>query len=561
MQDEIPLNTTEARVPSRGTWAVGAILPLLLMLLAAPSAHAQTRTLLEVKRTHETFRVFPYLLRPSVTSIMVNWFTETAAPGTLLVVPREAPPVDTIRLESQPTKPPALGYTEKEERERSRFPDMFSGGNYKHSVHVRGLVPGRVYRYVVHQGRSSYEAHFQTAPPFGASEAVRFAVFADSEAGPAGRTTRRRWEPGAQASKSTGRPDTLERYLLTEAEGFQRNLRTIRRRAPDFIMLAGDIVQGGGYQLAWDEFFFHTAGKFGNVLSHVPLLPAVGNWENFGGKAYENGYAPEAIQAGRAKYATYFDAPPNGTPAHRCFYYRTDYGPVTVLTLDSSNGRPDSTDQDTNVHINASTYPGDDLPDINPGSAQWQWAKRELRAARAAGQVIFVQFHHVPYSSGGHSLPLTAEGSSGQAGIPMRAYMPMFEEYGVAAVFSGHNESFEHSVVRGIHFYDVGVAGDGLGYALDRRDERFENPYRVWVAHHDAPERWRGAQLTDGGKHYGHLEVSVEPAAPGVFKIRLTPVYVFPVTNERGHVTGVERRVYHEEVVFSYDRSAGGATR
>jgi hypothetical protein len=528
---------------------------LSLLGLAAPNTKAQTRGVLHspllVERTHETFRVFPYLLRPSATGVTINWFTETPKSGTLRVVPAEGLGADTLRFESRPVEPEALGYTTTEAG--LSLPDTFEGGNFKHSIRVEGLAPGRVYRYVVEQGGARYEARFQAAPPSGKNVPVQFAVFADSETSPAGRITRRTWVPGTQTPASTGRPDTLERYLLTEAQGFRENLRVLRRGAPDFLMIAGDIVQGGGYQHAWDEFFFHTAGKFGNLLSYVPLLPAIGNWENYGGKAYENGYAPRAIAAGRAKYASYFDAPPNGTPAHRGFYYRTDYGPVTVLTLDSSNGLPDSTDRDTNVHIDASTYPGDDLPDFNPGSRQWRWAKRELKAAHDAGQVIFVQFHHVPYSSGVHSLPLTAEGSSGQAGIPMRVYTSLFRKYGVAAVFSGHNESFEHSVVEGIHFYDVGVAGDGFGYALDCEDERFENPHRVWVAHHDAPEHWDGTQLVSGGKHYGHLRVAVQPRGAGRFDVRITPVYVFPVTDESGTVTGMERRVYDDEVTFSYE--------
>lgn len=169
--------------------------------------------------------------------------------------------------------------------------------------------------------------------------------------------------------------------------------------------------------------------------------------------------------------------------------------------------------------------------------------------------MIFVQFHHIPYSSGGHSLPLTAEGSSGQAGIPMRVYTPLFKEHGVVAVFCGHSESFEHSLVDGIHFYDAGVAGDGLGYAIDDRDPRRRNPYRVWVAHNDAPELWKGDRLVDGGKHYGHLEVSVEPVAEasGRFAIRMVPVYLFPVTDFRGEVVDVERRVYDDVVELVYD--------
>ncbi|NBB87830.1 MAG: metallophosphoesterase [Bacteroidetes bacterium] len=528
----------------------------------------------ERERAHDTFRVFPYLVSPADSSVVINWFTESSAPGRVTL--RSAQCLKAHRVHtSTPQATEVLSYSDAERADRAQFPDMFSSQNYKHSVTVEGLVPGCAYSYAVEQSGTTYKNRFHTPPPPGSEEPIRFITFADSETGPKGRSTRRRWIPGAQAVGSTGRPDSIDTYLLTEAEGFQRNLDVIAEREPDFLLISGDIVQGGGYQRAWDEFFFHMAGQFDNILSSVPLVPALGNWENSGG-AY-GGYDPDAIARGRRKFQAYFNAPANNNPDYRNYYYRIDYGPVTVLTLDSSNGLPDSTDQDTNVNINLATYPGDDLPDINPGSDQWRWAEAQLQDARREGQVIFVQFHHPPYSAGWHSLPLTMPGSSGQSGVPMRAYTPLFEQHGVAAVFAGHNESFEHSVVNGIHFYDVGVAGDGFGIPLDTMNAQyawwddllnarpamkklsgaFENSHQVWVAHHDAPEHWRGAQLIDGGKHYGHLEVNVQPQPDGTYAVRMTPVYVFPVTGADGKVGPSERRVYDDVVSFTYDAGSG----
>src|SRR5690606_30869253 len=128
-------------------------------------------------------------------------------------------------------------------------------------------------------------------------------------------------------------------------------------------------------------------------------------WENFG--ALNGGYGtPEdrsPVVRARAKYHAYFDPPPNGTPAHQGNYHRVDYGPVTVITLDSSNGEPD--DQaanypdeekatgreyngpgtDTQQNFTREEYEaagGTDLADFNPGSVQWDWAERELADAR-----------------------------------------------------------------------------------------------------------------------------------------------------------------------------------
>ena len=528
----------------------------------------------EVERDHGPYRTFPYLVSPSDSSLVLNWFTESPTGGYVTLKSQrclEKP----VELSSVPQAVDILSYSDAELEDSSEFTDMFANVNYKHSVQLDSLKRGCMYSYTVEQNSRTYEAQFSMPPVSGSDDAVRFITFADSETDLSGRTTHRPWVPGAQAPESTGRPDSIDTYLLTEAEGFQRNLDAISERSPNFLLLSGDIVQGGGYQRAWDEFFFHTAGKFGNVLSSVPILPAIGNWENTGG-AY-GGYEPEAIARGRRKFQTYFDAPSNNNRDYRGFYYRIDYGPITVLTLDSSNGLPDSTDQDTNININNATYPGSDLPDINPGSEQWQWVEAQLRDARQKEQVIFVQFHHPPYTAGWHSLPLTAEGSAGQSGVPMRAYTPLFKTYGVVAVFSGHNESFERSVVEGIHFYDVGIAGDGFGFPLDRRNrqyswwndflnnvprveaiaDEFSNPHQAWVAHHDAPEHWNGSQLIDGGKHYGHLEVNVNPQPNGDYAIRLTPVYIFPVTNSDGVVVDSERRTYKDEVNLIYNSGTG----
>lgn len=513
-----------------------------------------------------SLRVYPYLLSPTSHSIRLNWFTTCAERGILkiqaseVVASIETPSgllsrsgmttnrQDTLIFRSEPVLQNVLRYSALEASERTSYPDMFEGVNYKHSVHIEGLQANTAYTYFLSLSDTTFRGSFRTAPSSADTTTIRFMAFADSETDPDGRTTYRMWKEGIQTVRSTGRPDTVKHYLVTEFEGFRQNLLCMQAQNPDFILLAGDIVQGGGYQRAWDEFFLQTAGRFGKILSSVPLIPAIGNWENFG--ARNGGYQPAAVAASRAKYAAYFDAPSNNNPHYQNFYYRTDYGPVTILTLDSSNGLPDSTDADTNININAATYPGLDLPDIHPGSDQWQWTESQLKDAYQKGQLVFVQFHHIPYSSGGHSLPLTAEGSSGQAGIPMRVYTPLFKKYGVAAVFCGHNESFEHSVVDGIHFYDVGVAGDGLGYAVSDVDPRRHNPYRQWVAHVDAPEEWKGKQLLNGGKHYGHLEVEVKPLPNGDFHLHFEPVYIFPVSDKQGSVTGFERRVYDDVIDF-----------
>lgn len=527
--------------PTR-TLAAGLI---SLAALTAPLMMASAQDafpLPEADPSLAAFRVLPYLQEPSSTGVRIIWFTTTDEPGNLQVTSEGGP---TVELQSAPMALPEALYSPLEESERGSFPDMFANTNYKHCLDLKDLTPGKRYQYTVRQGESTFSSYFRTAPTADAAIHVRIIAFADSETDPEGRITYRKWLPGKQHPDSTGRPAEVKDYLLTEAVGFRENLQMIDSRQPDLVTLAGDIVQGGGYQRAWDEFFFQTAGKFGQLMTHTPMLLAMGNWETFG--ARNGGYDPAAVHASRRKSLAYIDGAPNNNPNYQDAYYRTDYGPVTILTLDSTNGLPDDSDGDTNINIDAATYPGDDMPDLNPGSDQWNWVHEQLKDARAKGQVIFVQFHHVPYSSGGHILPNSLENSSGQGGTPMRVYTPSFQQYGVTAVLCGHNETLERSRVGDVLVYDNGAAGDGIDPPEDEKDPRCKNPWQQWIASNDEPELWKGRQLLEGGRHYGHLEINLYRAGSG-WDVILTPVHNFPVTDEAGMVTRIERREYHDEV-------------
>jgi hypothetical protein len=285
-------------------------------------------------------------------------------------------------------------------------------------------------------------------------------------------------------------------------------------------------------------------------------------------------------------YHVYVDAPDNGTPEHQDNYYRIDYGPITILTLDSSNGEPDDRranyggpGQPPNVSGRDYTAPGTDtqenftrqqyeaaggidLADFNPGSIQWNWTEAQLRDARSRGQIVFVQFHHAPFSDGEHGLPMNHVDSSGQGGTPMRPYHSLFERYGVAAVFSGHSEMAERSFVdengdgTGVYYYDVGTSGDGL-----RGERRLGsgpdvpllnyNPFSQWSADQDAREFWQNVnevrQLVLGGKHYGHLEVDVERLRgrdQSYAKITLSRVHSFPLLDANYTLARIQRRLY-----------------
>ena len=80
------------------------------------------------------------------------------------------------------------------------------------------------------------------------------------------------------------------------------------------------------------------------------------------------------------------------------------------------------------------------------------------------------------------------------------------------------------------------------------------NPQRVFLAHTDAPEVYGSdGVLKDGGKHYGHLEVNVERNHDGLWQAQVDAVYIFPLLDSDGLVTGFERRLYNDSISLISD--------
>lgn len=484
--------------------------------------------------------VHPYLQNPAKDAMTICWVTRGNAAGQLTISRMDDTPLQT--LTSTPVRRNELGYRPQD---ANQFPDgQAPDAPYFHRVRVQDLQPGTTYRYVVRQGNETFTRQFRTAPD--AAEAVRFIVYADCETEPESTGKYADWPAPFTPGK--------RRYVVDQTEGYRQNLLVIRTREPDFIAIAGDLVETGGEQRDWDEFWRHNSGEFGDIAGTTPILPAVGNHENYAGS--DGGYSVEGAKRGLEKYQSYFETPDNGTgkPAFEDRFYRIDYGPLTWITIDSSDGSPDKSESDTNFHL-LGEHDGGEAPDFHPGSTQYNWLEEQLADAASTSRFTFVQFHHAPYSVGPHGLPVGAgRGQDTQSGRPVRILLPLFEKYGVDAVFSGHDEMYEHSIVRGIHFFDIGIGGDGLRKPVSGKDGSSQlpksNPYQVFLAHLDAPEVWEGKRLLSGGKHYGHLEVNVSPRADGSWEAELTPVHVFPLMDPAGNVTGWERRIYDDHVLL-----------
>jgi hypothetical protein len=496
-------------------------------------------------QAESAFRVLPYLQHPTQDSITICWFSNANEPARVVV----DKPGGKWETTSVPQAATALSYNPFVPEPGGPHPAI----PFKHRVRVTGLKAGTAFHYTVFQGNEEHADVLQTAP--GSNSPVRFILYSDSETEPESTNSSVDWPP----SRGSNRPVEITKYVVDQTTGYRENLKVIDARKPNFISVVGDLAEAGGEQRDWDEFWKHNAGVFGSVASRIPILPALGNHENFAGPG--GGYATPAANFATDKFLTYFEVPTNNAtnPKHRGRYYRLDYGPMTLIVLDSSDGLPDKTKADTNFNLE-----GTNAPDFNPNSEQYLWFVKQLESAQKSSQFTFVQFHHTMYGSGPHSVPLGHPNFSGQSGIPMRVIQPLLFQYGVDAVFSGHDEMLERSMKSGIevlpdgskrphtiHFYDVGIGGDGLrGPSVG-----FDNAYRKFLAHENSPELWNGPQLISGGKHYGHLEVNLTLNAAGKWQAVLTPVHVFPLMNADGHVAGWERRVYDDTVTLTAESS------
>ncbi|TDK48149.1 T9SS type A sorting domain-containing protein [Algoriphagus formosus] len=556
---------------------------------------------------NSTFRVKPYLQTYGKANFQITWWSTGESSSEFILFDEQGNPVKTENLTGEEVA--EIYYTSIEKNENIPGLDpaswIFPDQTRRFRVSLENLDPGVAYFYQVKMGGETFSSGFQTAPDPANWSSIRFIALSDSETEPLGRVNRRAWYPAGLTSRpSSGFEDWIAKfgtteeqgfdiinYALTEKEGYEYNLRVINSRLPNFLLMPGDLVQGSGYQPAWDEFWRHNAGEYDQGLSNYPIIPALGNWENFGAKNGSYGFNEKGDflpKLGRERFHEYFETPSaDPLQLHRQSYYRVDYGPVTILTLDSSNGTPDQSrsdfpdDQklknqdftvngtDTQENYTESAYQaagGTDLSSFGPGSPQYQWLEANLQEAQESGQLIFVQFHHAAYSSGEHGVPINHELATGQSGVPMRVLHPLFEEFGVVAVLSGHDELFERSFVdldndgKGVMYYDVGVAGDGM-----RGEKRnwISNPlqllnynsFKQWTADQNEPEQWtiQGGNpvLTDGGKHYGHLEVNINRIVENgnqFAQIDFSPVYVFPVLDQNYNLQNVERRVYGDEV-------------
>ena len=377
------------------------------------------------------------------------------------------------------------------------------GTQYRHQVRFTGLRAGTKYGYEVKLSPSgekdTYANTFRTAPA--KDSPVRFVAYSDSETcppPPAAQDTERTDSAGATMQWEKDGAGTKTAYYVSRSKGFEENIRHMMSENPDLILVAGDIAARGGVQMFWDEYWKENAGGLGlgynDPAGSTPILAALGNHDLYGNKGkglydYDNSSSSFAI----AKYNTYFEFSENGVDGGQ-LYHREDYGPVTLLFLDTVK------------------------TSFSSGSTQYKWIEKNLADAQVNAMFTIVVSHQTPYSGGKHGNETDVTNVRSTLG-------PLMIKYGVDAWLCGHCEAQEHSQVPGtevlpdgttrphtVNVYDLGSGGDGLLCA-----KHVTNTYSVFNSLDDSPD----------GIHYGHLLIDVKPNDAGVWQLTMTPMYSY----------------------------------
>ncbi len=217
-------------------------------------------------------------------------------------------------------------------------------------------------------------------------------------------------------------------YMFALIGDTQRNSRTpwawgkiaerVWQDRPNFVVLAGDLVDQGLRKSDWTEHFFPNGQQ---LMSRVPVYPVLGNHEQDSPLYYQYVVAP----------------PPE-------YYYTFYYGNAQFFMLDSNR-------------------------DLGEGSEQYEWLEWELAKSTATWKIAV--HHHPPYSSDNDDHGNTAYALSTLGDTKARNLVPLYERYGLDFCLFGHTHLYERSwplkdnrinMKEGVVYINSGGAGGGI---------------------------------------------------------------------------------------------------
>jgi acid phosphatase type 7 len=184
---------------------------------------------------------------------------------------------------------------------------------------------------------------------------------------------------------------------------------------PELFLGMGDVAYESGTE---EQIQNNMFVPMKDLLMEVPFFAVAGNHEYVTNQAQpylDNLYMPTSPSGGER-------------------YYSFDWGHVHFVGIDS------------NCAIGLASKDRCTL------AAQKEWVKQDLAASKAPWKVAF--FHHPPWSSGDHGSQL----------LMRREFGPLFEQYGVDLVLTGHDHHYERA--HAMKGDSVGTAGTGIPYLV-----------------------------------------------------------------------------------------------
>ena len=525
-----------------------------------------------------TFRVTPYVQHPAPTAMTIMWLAQegggatleygevgSAKRTTLTAAARADLSADVVGQRFGGTADkleyclaPELGYDanpEKKTEKLSRYNawEMPYTVPYQYRARLTGLKPDTAYAYTVKLADGpAYSKTFRTPPSADPAtwKPFKFIYYSDSETEP------RDNDPVQGLTKDWTAPgtETSRTYYATQTEAYRQNVKAAVDFGADLIVMAGDLAQQGSRQCDWDEFWRHNAGPLNDPAGSRPILASPGNHDY---TSYSDGG-----ECGMRKFLSYFEFEPNGAAVDADQterFHRVDYGPCAFIFLDANNGDDADMAKDTNAWIDRGPK-GCHAPDFNPGSAQYKWLEAQLADAQKTRAFTFIVSHQCPFSVGYHGRansyhPSKDPNGEALSGRALRVLLPLMHKYGVDGWLAGHDEMMERSVTtdektgHSFSIWDMGIAGDGL-----RGNLMSPNPNEAFRADTGAPEVYKDGVLVAGGKHYGHLQVTIDKDEQGRWRATFDPIYVFFSKAKDGTVSFGGVRHYDDKLVRISDR-------
>lgn len=190
----------------------------------------------------------------------------------------------------------------------------------------------------------------------------------------------------------------------TEARPFvnDRIAKLIWEERPDFLMLVGDLTDGGQKNHRWQWTHEYFLGM-NQLSSRIPVLPASGNGEG-----------------DRVWYDHYHHLPDDSKP-----YYSYRHGDAEFFMLDTNMGHRERVD-----------------PDFR--KKQREWLDRAL--AESTAKWKFAGHHHPTYSSDEDDYGDAMREQSENGDLRVRNdFVDIYEKHGVDVVFFGHLHSYERT--------------------------------------------------------------------------------------------------------------------